>query len=157
MMKNKFEFRLQNVLDLKNFKQDLLSQDLAKLNCQLADQTRILEEYVDKLEQSKIRLSSELISDISSTRVQFINEYMQLINSKISDQQHIIDAVCEVMIKKRKEYIEAKKEKEIIQKMKERKHGEHKKAVKAKAQKEADELNIYRAQAADGGVLLNGA
>jgi|GEM_PF-2906671 len=156
-MKNKFEFRLQNVLDLKNFKQDLLRQDLAKLNCQLADQTGILEDYVDRFYQSKIELSSELISDISSMRVQFINEYMQLINSKITEQQKIINAIREVIIRKRKEYIEAKKEKEIIQKMKERKHGEHKKAVKAKAQKEADELNIYRAQAADGGVLLNGA
>lgn len=156
-MKNKFEFRLQNVLDLKNFKQDLLRQDLAKLNCQLADQTGILEDYVDRFYQSKIELSSELISDISSMRVQFINEYMQLINSKITEQQKIINAIREVIIRKRKEYIEAKKEKEIIQKMKERKHGEHKKAVKAKAQKEADELSIYRAQAADGGVLLNGA
>jgi len=156
-MKNKFEFRLQNVLDLKNFKQDLLRQDLAKLNCQLADQTGILEDYVDRFYQSKIELSSELISDISSMRVQFINEYMQLINSKITEQQKIINAIREVIIRKRKKYIEEKKEKEIIQKMKERKHGEHKKAVKAKAQKEADELNIYRAQAADGGVLLNGA
>ncbi|OPL12361.1 MAG: hypothetical protein AVO38_15020 [delta proteobacterium ML8_D] len=156
-MKNKFKFRLQNVLDLKNFKQDLLRQDLAKLNCQLAEQIRILEDYADRLDQSKIELSSELISDISSARVQFINEYMQLINSKITDQQKIINAIREVMIRKSKEYIEAKKEKEIIQKMKERKHGEHKKAVKAKAQKEADELSIYRAQAADGGVLLNGA
>lgn len=155
-MKNKFRFRLQNILDLKSFKQDLIKQDLAKLNHQLEKETRLLQDHICKFKNSKEMLSAELISDISSTRIQFINEYIQLINSKISSQKQIIEAISEVMDKKRKEYVEVTKEKKIMQKMKERKLIEHKRTLKTKAQKEADELNIARSQVSDGGVLLNG-
>lgn len=155
IMTAKFKFKLESVLNLKRFKQDLLQQDLANLLTELESEVSKLDDFYCRFEGYKQMLKSELSGNINSMKIQFTNEYLRLIEVKISEQKKIIKAINEVIKEKKKKLLQAQKERKIIQKLKDRHLDEYKKDIKLKFQKDLDDLSS-KSKSLSGGIL-NGA
>lgn len=150
-MAKKFHFRLQSVLDLKEFKQKLLMQDLADLLQELAQQEQKLAVLQSSLYKAKKDVRQALVADINSLKIKLFHEYIDYLYSSIAKQVKIIAGLKKDIAQKRDQIREAEKEKKVIAKMKDNQFIDYKKEISTKQQKDADERSVQKAASDKGG------
>ena len=143
-MTQKFNFRLQGVLDLFELKEELLQQDLAKLLSELLLEKNKLGILKDDYEYTREKLEEELAGQPDLKKISFINDYLRFLDLKIKDEKKIIKVMEEVNATKRKELEKAMKDKNVMDNLKERRYEEYKHDVSKQEQKVIDEIGTQR-------------
>ncbi|MBN2072710.1 MAG: flagellar export protein FliJ [Actinobacteria bacterium] len=143
-MAKKFKFNLQSVLNLREFKRDLLRQDLANIMVELNNEKVKLSCLVEEFERNRDRLMEELLNNDNSKTIFYYRDYLNFLEKKIADERRIVEILEEAVLKKRKEIGDAEKEKKVVEKIKERKLDRYESDMKSKLQKNADEFSIQR-------------
>lgn len=140
----KFKFNLQGVLNFKEFKRDLLRQDLARILGKLEAEKDKLTYFIEEFERNKSQLTEELLNNNNNKTIFYYQDYIVFLKNKIMDEKRIIEVMEEVVLKKRKEIENAEKEKKVVEKIKDRKFEKYESDMKMKEQKEMDEISIQR-------------
>jgi len=153
-MAKKFTFRMQGVLNIKQFKQQLLKQDLAKLLENLYSEKGKLNMLMVNLRKANQKLRQHLVKDIGSINITFFNQYIEYLGKGIDEQKRKIAAMEEVIREKRNQIREAEKEKKVLEKLKDRQFNDYCKKIKVKLQKNSDETSIQRFK--NGGEVWDG-
>ncbi|MDD5659370.1 MAG: flagellar export protein FliJ [Actinomycetota bacterium] len=143
-MVKKFKFNLQSVLNLKEFKEELLKQDLCKLLGKLNKENKIFNVLMEELTKTKNKLDKELSGNIEGVKVIECNSYMEYLNSLITDQNKIIEAIKVVIEQKRAEILKNEIEKKVIEKLKGKQFSNYVKDINTKTQKNMDDMTIQR-------------
>ena len=144
LVMKKFKFNLQSVLDFKEFKRDLLRQDLIRILNRLDAEKDKLTYLIEEFEINKNQLVEELLSNNSNKTIFYYRDYIDFLKNKIIGEKRIIKVMEEVAIKKKKEVENAEKEKKVVEKIKDRKLKKYESDIKTKMQKDVDEVNIQR-------------
>lgn len=143
-MTQKFNFKLQGVLDLFELKEELLQQDLAKLLGELLSEKNKLGILKNKYNYSKGMLENELITKIDLKKISFFNDYLRFLDKGIKEEKKIIKIMEEVIATKRKDLEKAMKDKNVMDKLKDRKYKEYNIDVLKQEQKIIDEIGTQR-------------
>lgn len=143
-MVKKFKFNLQSVLNLKEFKEELLKQDLCKLLGKLNKENKIFNVLMEELTKTKNKLDKELSGNIEGVKVIECNSYMEYLNSLITDQNKIIEAIKVVIEQKRAEILKNEIEKKVIEKLKGKQFSNYVKDINTRTQKNMDDMTIQR-------------
>jgi len=140
----KFKFNLQSVLNLKEFREELLKQDLCKLIEKLNEENDKYEVLMTELITAKDKLNHELSEDIKTVKVIECNDYIEYLNYLISNQVKIIKTIEQTIKEKRDEILKNEVEKKVIEKLKDKKLSSFTKETNIKTQKNIDDLTIQR-------------
>ncbi len=143
-MTQKFNFKLQGVLDLFELKEELLQQNLAKLLGELLSEKNKLGILKNNYSYTKGKLENELTKKIDLKKVSFFNDYLRFLDREIKEEKKIIKIMEEVIATKRKELEKAMKDKNVMDKLKDRKYTEYKQDVLKQEQKIIDEIGTQR-------------
>lgn len=143
-MAKKFKFNLQSVLNLKEFREELLKQDLCKLIEKLNEENDKYEVLMTELITAKDKLNHELSEDIKTVKVIECNDYIEYLNYLISNQVKIIKTIEQTIKEKRDEILKNEVEKKVIEKLKDKKLSSFTKETNIKTQKNIDDLTIQR-------------
>lgn len=143
-MAKRFNFKLQNVLDLKKFKRDLLYQSLSRLLNELAAEKSELDRLMAEFEKTKSRLIKELLGNDNNRTIFYYRDYLDFLDSEITGKKNMISIMEEVILKKRQEVERAEKEKKVVEKLKYKKFKQYNKDLNIRQQKTADEISLQR-------------
>lgn len=143
-MAKKFNFKLQNVLDLKKFKSDLLYQSLSKLLIELAAEMDELKKFMAEFEKTRNRLIREMLGNDSKGTIFYYRDYLDFLDSEITRKKNMVSIMEEVILKKRQEIAKAEKEKKVVEKLKEKRFKQYNKDLDLKQQKNSDEISLQR-------------
>jgi flagellar FliJ protein len=140
----KFAFRLQSVLKLKEQMEDNAKNNLARATQELENQKVYLEELKNENDASINSLTEEVYEGIPVYRVRLYNNYFSLMKEKIVNQkenvniaEHNVDTNREVLIK-------AMQERKVLEKLKDKKFDEYLKEQNKAEQIGIDELNSFK-------------
>ncbi|MDD3777180.1 MAG: flagellar export protein FliJ [Actinomycetota bacterium] len=142
-MPKKFNFELESVLNIKKFKQNLLRQDLAKLQEALDREQKLQYLMEFSLKQAKGFIRENLAEWLSQTSLNY-QHYIRHMMQKIDDQDKKIAAIEQVIAQKRSQIKEAAKEKKVLEKLKARQKYEYVKKLNSKLQKNLDETALLK-------------
>jgi flagellar FliJ protein len=140
----KFKFKLQSVLNLKEFKEELLKQDLCKLMEKLNEEIEKRNMLMQECTNTKDKLNGELTGSINKEKVIEYNDYLEYLNKLILDQSKIIKLVKQAVNQKRDELLKNDIEKKVIEKLKDKQLTSYTKDINTKTQKGIDDMTIQR-------------
>jgi len=156
-MAKKFKFNLQSVLNFKEFKEELLKQDLAKLIKNLNEEIYKYNELKNEIIKTKDKLNQKLLKDIKSSMVIENNRYLEYLNNLIHEQIKIIKAIEQTIDVKRNEILKNEVEKRVIEKLKDKQLTVFEREISTKNQKNIDDITIQRFFIEIGEGKINGS
>ncbi len=141
---NRFNFRLQRVLDIRETVEELKKRNLEKSIKALNDEFTRLTEMSLTLESSQNRLRVKISGRLNVIEIQSYFDYFNMLNKLIDLQEHRIDDAKKVVTSKRDELIKATKEKKILEKLKEKAWSLYKVEMGREEQNLIDEIAIQK-------------
>lgn len=114
-----YSFKLQTVLDHRQFLEDNLKKELANLR-QLADAAEDrLNMLLKKEAQTQSTLAGRQREGLASDQAVAYHAYLQRLGREIDSQRGEIDAISERVIKKQEDVLAAMKNRQILERLKE--------------------------------------
>ncbi|MGF7057168.1 flagellar export protein FliJ [Brassicibacter mesophilus] len=139
----KFTFRLEKVLDYKERVEDLNKAEYSKANKKLNEELVVLEDYISE----RKRLTNERninVDSISINDLKSYNIYLNSMNSRIVNQQKVVEKTQKITENARKVLIQSTKEKKMLQKLKNRDYNDYQYLNKKEEEKITDQFVSYR-------------
>lgn len=139
----KFTFRLEKVLDYKERVEDLNKAEYSKANKKLNEELVVLEDYISE----RKRLTNERninVDSISINDLKSYNIYLNSMNSRIVNQQRVVEKTQKITENARKVLIQSTKEKKMLQKLKNRDYNDYQYLNKKEEEKITDQFVSYR-------------
>ena len=143
-MAKKFKFSLQSVLNLKEFREELLKQDLGRLIEKLNEENSKLDFLQGDIVLTKSKLGKELSGDIKTAKVIECNQYLRYLHYLVLNQEKIIESIERAILEKRQQILKNKVEKKVVEKMKDKQLHQYTKEINLKSQKNIDDLTMQR-------------
>ncbi|QNU68388.1 flagellar export protein FliJ [Ruminiclostridium herbifermentans] len=140
----KFSFRLQSVLKLKEQLEDNAKNNLARATKELETQKFYLEELMNENDASINSLTEEVYEGIPVYRVRLYNNYLSLMKEKIVNQKENVNIAEHNVDTNREALIKAMQERKVLEKLKDKKYDEYLKDQNKAEQVGIDELNSFK-------------
>lgn len=143
----KFQYRLQKVLDFRQRKEDRLKSELAAAIRTRDAEVAALSALNEKRQKAQKALEGHLRNgDIAE--IQFSNQFIENLGKKIESQNGIVAKANQEVEQVRAQLTIAAKERKIMEKHKEKKHEEWKEEEKKREAKWMDEMatTIYHSK-----------
>ena len=142
-MMEKFNFRLEKVLEYKERVEALNKAEYSKANKKLNEELVVLEDYISE----RIRLTNERniqISKISINNLKSYNIYLNSMKPRIEHQQTIVDESQKIAENAREILVRSTEEKRMLQKLKKRDFNDYQYLQKKEEEKVTDQFVSYR-------------
>ncbi|GAB6908855.1 hypothetical protein DESC_300068 [Desulfosarcina cetonica] len=115
-----YTFKLQVVLDHRQFLEDNLKKELAEIRQQAQAAKKVLEQMRNKEMQTIAELKDEQTKGLSSDFVVAYHTYLERLSERMINQQATIKKIEALIAKKQDGVLEAMKKRQILEKLKER-------------------------------------
>ena len=113
-----YRFRLQPVLDHRQFVEDNLKKELAEIKQQLLNAQQQLDALNRKAMKTASALKQEQRNGLSSDQVVSYHAYLQRLSDRISQQQMLASEIESKASEKQAVLLEAVKKRQILEKLK---------------------------------------
>ncbi|BBO88297.1 flagellar export protein FliJ [Desulfosarcina ovata] len=113
-----YTFRLQAVLDHRQFVEDNLKKELAEIRQQAMAAEKTLEQMENKEQFTAEALRNEQVSGLASDHVTAYHSYLRRLSDRIVAQKTLIVTIENRISRKQDEVLEAMKKRQILEKLK---------------------------------------
>jgi flagellar FliJ protein len=113
-------FKLQAVLDHRQFIEDGLKKELAEVKNQASEAQHQLEALENKEMNTLAALKEEQTKGLSSDKVAAYHAYLESLMQRIHGQRQTVAEINERVVAKQGKLLEALKERQILEKLKEK-------------------------------------
>ena len=141
---NRFIFRLQNVLRLREIKEDEKKREFGAAMRDLHHEEKKLEQLGDTLQNHENNMVKRGQGKVTARELQNNFYYARSLDEKIENQTGNVKKHEEIVDDKREELAEKTKEKKILERLKERRREEHDQAVQKEEQALIDDITSVR-------------
>ena len=139
-----YTFKLQAVLDHRQFLEDNLKKELAELRQAQTDAEDRLKMLNEKEHRTRETLSREQARGLFSNQVVTYHAYLKRLDDQIDSQKAEISVISERVIKKQDEVLDAMKNRQILEKLKEKDHERFNLNLQHKETAFTDEIAVSR-------------
>lgn len=115
-----YHFKLQTVLDHRQFIEDNLKKELVEIRQQYMAAENVREQLNINAEKTAVRLKEEQADGLPSDQVVAWHHYMRTLSDQIRTQIQLIAKLIEQIARKQAEVLEAMKNRQMLEKLKER-------------------------------------
>jgi flagellar FliJ protein len=140
----KFKFGLQPVLSHRQFIEETLQKELARLQRRLAKERDRLDHHKDKQRHLTAELEQEQRQGTNSSTLLLYSNFLEQLAADIQQQTHKVTALVQQTDAKREELLDAMKNRKALEKFKEKKLAEHTAMLAKKEQAFLDEIGSSR-------------
>jgi flagellar FliJ protein len=137
-----FTFKLQSVLDHRQFVEDNLKKEHAEIKLRLMAEQQKLESLEKKEMQTRAALKLEQVQGLSSHQVVAYHAYLKGLADQMSNQKAVIGEIREEETIKQAALLQAMKKRQILEKLKEQEHGRFNRKVLKKEMTFIDEIAV---------------
>jgi flagellar FliJ protein len=137
-----YTFKLQAVLDHRQFVEDHLKKELAAIKQQLLDARQLLDGLNRKAMTTTTALKQEQRNGLSSDQVVAYHAYLQRLSDKISRQETITSEIASREAETQADLLDAVKKRQILEKLKEKRLDRHNRALFKKEMAFIDEMAL---------------
>jgi len=144
---NRYKFKLQRVLDVKNIYREKRRRELQNSMTKLTREENVLKGLSENLDGSQNEMKKKRMKTMTGFELSFYYKYFNYLSALIDVQNKKIAQAKNEVTKRREKLIEATKEKEILEKLKERTWESYSRELKKEEQKLSDEIssnNFFR-------------
>lgn len=139
-----FNFRLQKVLDVRKYKEEVKKQELAALLLEYQKEQEFLNYLKFNQDKYQKELREKQVGAIDVFELIFYYTYLFKLHQDIERQINTLCKLQEQIDLKREEVIQAQKERKIVEKLKDKKWIDFKKELDLSEQKFLDEIGINK-------------
>jgi flagellar FliJ protein len=143
---NKFNFRLQKVLEYKAHIEKQRQQELIRIQVRLEQEKQRLSTLCDEQQAYQHNRLESTQQGATQNEILMIEKYLQHLKRKIQEQNQIIDQHRTHFTKKQTELRAIMQEKKSLEKYKEKKRAEYEKLILNQEQNFLDELALKNYQ-----------
>ena len=137
-----FTFKLQTVLDHRQFVEDNLKKEHAEIRQQAMAEQQKLESLERKEMETRAALKLEQVQGLSSDRVVAYHAYLNRLTDLSRSQKTVIREIKKQESKKQDELLEAMKKRQILEKLKDQEHERFNQALLKKEMTFIDEIAV---------------
>lgn len=137
-----FTFKLQAVLDHRQFVEDNLKKEHAEIRLRVMVEQQKLESLEKKEMETNAALKLEQLQGLSSHQVVTYHAYLKGLADQMSNQKRVICDIREEETKKQDELLESMKKRQILEKLKEQEHDRFNQMISKKEMAFIDEMAI---------------
>jgi flagellar protein FliJ len=137
-----FTFKLQTVLDHRQFVEDNLKKEHAEIRQQVMAEQQKLESLERKEMETRAALKLEQVQGLSSDRVVAYHAYLNRLTGLSRNQKTVIREIKKQESKKQDELLEAMKKRQILEKLKDQEHERFNQALLKKEMTFIDEIAV---------------
>lgn len=113
-----YQFKLQTVLDHRQFLEDNLKKELVEIRQQRSAAENVLNQLKRKAEETIVRLQEEQAKGLSSDHVVGYHHYMHRLSDHTVAQRKVLAALDAQVARKQEAVLEAMKNRQILEKLK---------------------------------------
>ncbi len=139
-----FNFRLQKVLDVRKYKEEVKKQELAALLLEYQKEQEFLNYLKFNQDKYQKELREKQVGALDVFELIFYYTYLFKLHQDIEQQINTLCKLQEQIDLKREEVIQAQKERKIVEKLKDKKWIDFKKELDLSEQKFLDEIGINK-------------
>ncbi|MBT9175402.1 MAG: hypothetical protein DDT22_01077 [candidate division WS2 bacterium] len=139
-----FNFRLQKVLDIRKYKEEVKKQELAALLLEYQKEQEFLNYLKFNQDKYQKELREKQVGCLDIFELIFYYTYLFKLCEDIERQINILCKLQEQIDLKREEVIQVQKERKIVEKLKDKKWADFKKELDLVEQKFLDEIGINK-------------
>jgi flagellar FliJ protein len=137
-----FTFKLQTVLDHRQFVEDNLKKEHAEIRQQAMAEQQKLESLERKEMETRASLKLEQAQGLSSDRVVAYHAYLNRLTDLSRSQKTVIREIKKQESKKQDELLEAMKKRQILEKLKDQEHERFNQTLLKKEMTFIDEIAV---------------
>lgn len=140
-----FKFRLQSVLEYREFLEDMKKMELAEKQRVYLENQKRGERLRQIRNQYHQAMREETASeDVSVTMLSFYHSYIHVVEHQIETQDQRTEDSRKDMVEKQDELVEARKQKEVMIRAREKAHEKYRYEEEMKNQKILDEVSAIK-------------
>ncbi|MFC1573913.1 flagellar export protein FliJ [Candidatus Latescibacterota bacterium] len=143
---NRFIFRLQSVLRLREIKEDEKKREFGSAMQKLHHEEKELEHLDTSLQGHEKNMEQQGKGTVTIAQLTNNFNYARSLDGKIDNQTKKVKEEEKVVDGKREELVQSTKQKKILERLKERKREEHDKAVLSEEQDLIDDIASVRSK-----------
>ncbi|BBO66762.1 hypothetical protein DSCA_06920 [Desulfosarcina alkanivorans] len=137
-----YTFKLQTVLDHRQFIEDNLKKEHARIRQQVVTEQQKLESLKRKEMETHAALKLEQEKGLSSAQVVAYHAYLKRLSDHMRTQKTVVCESRKTEAKKQDELLEAMKKRQILEKLKDQEHDRFNQMVLEKEMKFIDEIAV---------------
>ena len=143
---NRFIFRLQSVLRLREIKEDEKKREFGSAMQKLHHEEKELEHLGSSLQNHENSMEEQGKGAVTTAQLTNNYNYARSLDGKIDNQTKKVKEEEKVVDGKREELVQSTKQKKILERLKERKREDHEKAVLSEEQDLIDDITSVRSK-----------
>lgn len=137
-------FRLQAVLDHRQFVEDCLKKELADVQKQVSSARQQLDALHQKERQTVEAMQQEQKAGLASHQAVAYHTYLRRLARRIGDQRRVVDEMRSLAAQKQTDLIGAMKNRQILETLREHSMDRHHRAMLKKEMDFIDEIAVNR-------------
>lgn len=142
----RFQFRMENILSLRQKLEDKKKQEYGDANRKLQIENQKKQQLLDESAYVSKDLCDKMKEQIIPEEIISYNQYLKLLKRKTVEQDQVVRKAASFAEKKREELLDAVKQRKMLESLKEKRWTEYKEEENREEQKIIDEIVSFKSQ-----------